>query len=183
MAGNLGLTKKQAASLAELEKLAKKLGLRVFFGKLVFAGIKLKGGNCLLREDSWVVVDRYQPYEDQAEVFRKALAGLEIDPATAAACSAEVRAVIGLSGGPASGSGRVSGSASGSASGAGSGGRTSEEEAEDAGAGFSDAADEAFSDAFGDPSDRDAPAAGKAGRARVAGGRGKKTPARVPAVE
>jgi hypothetical protein len=175
MAGNLGLTKKQAASLAELEKLAKKLGLRVFFGKLVFAGIKLKGGNCLLREDSWVVVDRYQPYEDQAEVFRKALAGLEIDPATAAACSAEVRAVIGR----ASGSGRVPGSASG----AGSGGRASEEEAEDAGAGFSDAADEAFSDAFGDPSDRDAPAAGKAGRARVAGGRGKKTPARGPAVE
>jgi hypothetical protein len=70
--------KKLTSLLAELEKLIKKLGLKVSSGKLVFAGLKLKGGQCLLRRDNWLILDRLQPLEDQLEVYRNALKSLEI---------------------------------------------------------------------------------------------------------
>jgi hypothetical protein len=94
MANYSGLTKKQQATLSELEKLSRKLGLRVYSGKLIFAGLKLKGGQCLLRDDSWVVIDRYQPYEEQVEVFRKGLGKVSIEANVALSCSLEVQAII-----------------------------------------------------------------------------------------
>jgi hypothetical protein len=73
-----GLTKKQSQIISELDKLAKKVGLKVSAGKLVFAGLKLKSGQCQLRQDNWLVVDRFQPYEEQLDVYRRALAGIKI---------------------------------------------------------------------------------------------------------
>ena len=74
------LTKRQKDVLTELEKLAKKLGLKVSSGKLLFAGLKLKGGRCSLRDEPWLVLDRFLPYQDQVDTFKKAF--LEITPET-----------------------------------------------------------------------------------------------------
>jgi hypothetical protein len=94
MATTAGLTQKQATLLTDLEKLAKGLGIRVFAGKLSFAGLRLKGGRCRLREDPWLVVDRFQPYEDQVELFRRALVGIEIPVKLEQSLSPEVQTVI-----------------------------------------------------------------------------------------
>ena len=67
------ITKKQRQTLSELEELARSLGLKVSYGRLKFAGLKLKGGQCLFKGEKWVVMDRKQPFEDQVEVFRTAL--------------------------------------------------------------------------------------------------------------
>lgn len=66
-------TKKQREVLKALEAAAKRMGLRVSAGKLRFAGLKLKGGCCLLRGHRWLVVDREQPFDDQVDIFRQAL--------------------------------------------------------------------------------------------------------------
>jgi hypothetical protein len=73
-----GSSRKQKEILNDLEKLAKKTGLKVSSGKLVYAGLKLKSGQCSLREESWLIVDRTQPYEDQLEIYRQALSRLEL---------------------------------------------------------------------------------------------------------
>jgi hypothetical protein len=86
-------TKKQEHILREFDKLARRLGLRVSYGNLRFAGLKLKGGQCLFKGEKWVVIDRQQPYEDQLDVFREAviqfdLTGEEILP--------ELKVLLGL---------------------------------------------------------------------------------------
>jgi hypothetical protein len=78
-------TKKQQETIRQLEKLAKQVGLRVSWGKLRFAGLKLKGGQCLFKGEKWLVLDRAQPYEDQLDSFREALqefdlSGREVPP-------------------------------------------------------------------------------------------------------
>ena len=77
---NNGLSKAQNQVLSELEKLAKKAGLKTSAGKLVFAGLKLKSGECRLRRENWLVVDRQQPFEDQLELFRRALGSVNLEP-------------------------------------------------------------------------------------------------------
>ncbi|MEW5723841.1 MAG: hypothetical protein AB1896_12085 [Thermodesulfobacteriota bacterium] len=72
------ITRKQKETLKELDKLARRLGLRVSYGQLRFGGLRLKGGQCLFRGERWVVLDRGQPYEDQLDVFREALGGLDL---------------------------------------------------------------------------------------------------------
>lgn len=66
------ITKKQKSSLQELEKLARKLGLKVSYGKLRFAGLKLKGGQCIYRGEKWLVMDRNQPFDEQVDLYREA---------------------------------------------------------------------------------------------------------------
>lgn len=66
-------TQKQQETIRQLEKLAKQVGLKVSWGKLRFAGLKLKGGQCLFKGEKWLVLDRTQPYEDQLDSFREAL--------------------------------------------------------------------------------------------------------------
>jgi hypothetical protein len=78
-------TKKQQETIRQLEKLARQVGLRVSWGKLRFAGLKLKGGQCLFKGEKWLVLDRAQPYEDQLDSFREALrecdlTGREVPP-------------------------------------------------------------------------------------------------------
>ncbi|MDR1578432.1 MAG: hypothetical protein LBT86_09465 [Deltaproteobacteria bacterium] len=76
----IGSAKKQKALLSELEKLAKKVGLKVSTGKLIYAGLKLKSGQCSLRREPWLIVDRAQPFEEQVELFRLALTQMELEP-------------------------------------------------------------------------------------------------------
>ncbi|MFH1135899.1 MAG: hypothetical protein V1816_07415 [Pseudomonadota bacterium] len=71
-------TKKQRDALGELEKLAKRLGMRVSFGNLKFAGLNLKGGHCRLKEEKWLVVDRRRSFEEQVDIFREALGQFEL---------------------------------------------------------------------------------------------------------
>ncbi|MDR1678040.1 MAG: hypothetical protein LBS44_06585 [Deltaproteobacteria bacterium] len=89
-----GINKKQALILSELDKLAKKVGLKVSVGKLIFAGLKLKSGRCLLRQEDWLVVDRFQPFEEQADLYRRALAGFELSPQYLQALSPETRNIL-----------------------------------------------------------------------------------------
>jgi hypothetical protein len=80
MSGGVAKTaKKQKVILTELEKLAKKMGLKVSTGKLVYAGLKLRSGQCVLREEQWLVLDRAQPFEDQVELFKRALTDLGVE--------------------------------------------------------------------------------------------------------
>ena len=67
------ITKKQAHTLKLLEKLAKRVGLRVSYGKLQYAGLKLKGGQCLFRGEKWLIIDRRHSFDDQVDLFRDAL--------------------------------------------------------------------------------------------------------------
>ena len=77
-------SKKQLLVLGALERAAKKLGLKVSAGKLQFAGLKLKGGNCLFKGEKWLVFDRNQPFEDVVEIYRQA-----VNPHELAACELE----------------------------------------------------------------------------------------------
>jgi hypothetical protein len=72
--------KKQKENLSSLEKLAKALGIKVSGGKLLYAGLRLKGGQCFLREEPWLILDRNQPYEEQLELYREAFGLLNLEP-------------------------------------------------------------------------------------------------------
>ena len=85
------LTTKQKDALRELERLARTVGLRVSFGDLRFAGLKLRGGQCDFRGEKWLVMDRKQSYEDQLAFYRDALSQFELN---AEDLSPEVRAVL-----------------------------------------------------------------------------------------
>jgi hypothetical protein len=74
------MTRRQKDVLGELERLARRMGLKVSSGRLLFAGLKLKGGRCSLREQPWLILDRQLPYEDQVETYKRAF--LEMAPAT-----------------------------------------------------------------------------------------------------
>ncbi|MDR1081325.1 MAG: hypothetical protein LBQ79_10295 [Deltaproteobacteria bacterium] len=69
---------KQREQLSLLEKFARGLGLKVSSGNLLFAGLRLKSGQCVYREEPWLVLDRTQPFEDQLELFRKAFEDLDV---------------------------------------------------------------------------------------------------------
>jgi hypothetical protein len=71
-------SKKQKLILSDLEKFAKRIGLKVSSGKLIYAGLKLKSGQCTLRQEPWLIVDKTQPVDDQIELYRQALATLEL---------------------------------------------------------------------------------------------------------
>ena len=78
-------TKKQQIILKELEKLAKRLGVRVSYGDLRFGGLRLKGGQCLFKGEKWMVLDRKQAFDDQLDIFLSVLnqadlSGQEIPP-------------------------------------------------------------------------------------------------------
>lgn len=72
------LTKKQEKLLRLLERLARRSGLRVSYGHLRFAGLKLKGGLCSFRGQKWLVIDRRETFDDQLELFRVALSQIEL---------------------------------------------------------------------------------------------------------
>jgi hypothetical protein len=77
-AGRPPHSKKQKAILESLEAVARRAGLKVSTGRLRYAGLKLKGGNCLLRGRRWVIMDRSQPFDDLLEIFRQALSPEEL---------------------------------------------------------------------------------------------------------
>ncbi|MBF0527661.1 MAG: hypothetical protein HQK55_00035 [Deltaproteobacteria bacterium] len=72
------LTKKQELILRLLDQLARQTGLRISYGQLRFAGLKLKGGQCLYRGRKWLVIDRQESFEGQVELFREALTRLDL---------------------------------------------------------------------------------------------------------
>ena len=71
-------SKKQKAILEALETAARRAGLKVSTGRLRYAGLKLKGGSCLLRGRRWLIMDRTQPFDDLLEIFRQALSPEEL---------------------------------------------------------------------------------------------------------
>ena len=71
-------SKKQRALLEALEEAAQRAGLKVSTGRLRYAGLKLKGGSCLLRGRRWIIMDRAQPFDDLLEIFRQALSPEEL---------------------------------------------------------------------------------------------------------
>jgi hypothetical protein len=71
-------SKKQKVILEVLEDAARRAGLTVSIGRLRYAGLKLKGGSCLLRGRRWLIMDRTQPFEDLLEIFRQVLTPEEL---------------------------------------------------------------------------------------------------------
>ncbi len=66
-------SKKQQQVLKAMEAAARRMGLKVSVRKLRVAGLRLKGGSCLLRGRQWIILDRYQPFDDLVDVYRQAL--------------------------------------------------------------------------------------------------------------
>ncbi|MDR2724540.1 MAG: hypothetical protein LBC90_00425 [Candidatus Adiutrix sp.] len=71
-------SKKQKVTLEALEAAARRAGFKVSTGRLRYAGLKLKGGSCLLRGRRWIIMDRTQPFDDLLEIFRQALSSEEL---------------------------------------------------------------------------------------------------------
>lgn len=66
-------SKKQEEVLKALESAARRLGLKVSVGQLRVAGLRLKGGNCLLRGRKWIILDRHQPFDELVDIYRQVL--------------------------------------------------------------------------------------------------------------
>jgi hypothetical protein len=66
-------SKKQLVILQALETVARRAGFKVSAGQLRYAGLKLKGGSCLLRGCRWLILDKHQPFDDLLDIFREAL--------------------------------------------------------------------------------------------------------------
>ncbi|UQZ88132.1 hypothetical protein C4J81_02455 [Deltaproteobacteria bacterium Smac51] len=66
-------TKKQVEVLKALEQAAKRIGLKVSAGQLRFAGLKLRGGSCLLHGRQWLILDKSQPFEELVDIYRQAI--------------------------------------------------------------------------------------------------------------
>ena len=66
-------SKKQQEVLKALEAAARRQGLKVSAGQLRFAGLRLKGGSCLLRGKQWLILDKSQPFDDLVDIYRQAL--------------------------------------------------------------------------------------------------------------
>lgn len=62
-----------------LETAARRLGLKVSSGQLRFAGLKLRGGSCLLRGRQWLILDRSQSFDDLVDIYRQALSLNELE--------------------------------------------------------------------------------------------------------
>ena len=88
------MPKKKRDTLGELERIAKSLGLKVHTDKLLFAGLKLKGGRCLLRERRWLVLDRFATYEERLEAFREAFRDLPLAGFDFGGLSPDAKAVV-----------------------------------------------------------------------------------------
>lgn len=71
-------TRKQLEILKALEGAARRQGLKVSAGQLRFAGLKLKGGSCLLRGRQWLILDKSQPFDDLVELYRQVLPAGEL---------------------------------------------------------------------------------------------------------
>jgi hypothetical protein len=71
-------SKKQKAILEVLEDAARRAGLTISTGRLRYAGLKLKGGSCLLRGRRWLIMDRAQPFDDLLDIFRQVLSPEEL---------------------------------------------------------------------------------------------------------
>ena len=84
-------TKKEAEALKALEQTARRIGLKVSVsaGQLRFAGLKLRGGSCLLRGNQWLILDKNQPFEELVDIYRQALSSRDLRE-----LSADVRATL-----------------------------------------------------------------------------------------
>ena len=71
-------SRKQLEVLKALEAAAKRQGLKVSAGQLRFAGLRLKGGSCLLRGRQWLILDKNQPFDDLVDIYRQALTLSEV---------------------------------------------------------------------------------------------------------
>lgn len=73
-------TKKEAEALKALELLARRIGLKVSLsnGQLRFAGLRLKGGSCLLRGNKWLILDTNQPFDELIDIYRQAISTQDI---------------------------------------------------------------------------------------------------------
>lgn len=69
----------QENTLRDLENLARRLGLKISYGDMKFAGLKLKSGQCLFRGNPWLVLDRKQTFEEKLDLFRSALTQFPLD--------------------------------------------------------------------------------------------------------
>ncbi|MBU2548810.1 MAG: hypothetical protein KKB20_10390 [Proteobacteria bacterium] len=70
--------KKQEETLKELEHLSRKVGLRVAYGDMRFAGLRLRSGHCLFKGERWLVLDRKQSFEDKLDLFFEALGQFDL---------------------------------------------------------------------------------------------------------
>ncbi len=71
--------------LTELEALAVRAGLKISYGDMKFAGLRLKSGLCLFKGRRWLVLGSKDRFEDKINLFKEALqeadfSGEELSP-------------------------------------------------------------------------------------------------------
>lgn len=72
-------SKKKNQTVQELEKLANNVGLKVSYGDMKFAGLKLKSGHCVFKDEHWLILSRKDSSEDKIELFAEALKNFDLD--------------------------------------------------------------------------------------------------------
>ena len=73
MASKKIIKKQQQDLLDELERLAARKGLRISYGDMKFAGLRLRSGQCLFKGEPWVVLSRQDALEDKLALIGEAL--------------------------------------------------------------------------------------------------------------
>jgi hypothetical protein len=86
--------KKQAEQLKELEKLAQRVGIKVSYSDMKFAGLRLKSGQCLFKGRHWLVLNRKDHFEEKVDLFRETLENFDL---TGEELSPELAKIISLS--------------------------------------------------------------------------------------
>ena len=69
---------KQGERLKELERLAQKLGIKVSYSDMKFAGLRLKSGQCIFRGRYWLVLNRKDHYEEKVNFFLEAFENFDL---------------------------------------------------------------------------------------------------------
>lgn len=78
MAAKKKNNRKQTEAIHSLEKIAQKIGLRVSYGDMKFAGLRLKGGHCIFKDEHWLVLNRKDDHDDKVDLFLEAFAHFDL---------------------------------------------------------------------------------------------------------
>lgn len=73
-------TKKQVEALTTLERVGRRMGLKISVsnGQLRFAGLKLRGGSCVLRGNQWLILDKNQPFDELMDLYRQVISAQDL---------------------------------------------------------------------------------------------------------
>lgn len=85
---------KHIKALKDLELLANQVGIKISYGDMRFAGLKLKSGQCEFKGEQWLVLGTNDSFASKVELFKEALSGTDL---TGIEVSEDISKLIGKS--------------------------------------------------------------------------------------